>query len=182
MYFPKCNFDTKGNPAPKGTIPRAICTDEFKTLSGGNTEHIMTDVHIMTQPIEMLEMAYQRDQTMSPFGIPLIHGKQTYDYDFGSPKAPDVATLRRFELPSKGQNNAPILDESHFGWKIADCTECHDDTRQPLGHGGHSWPINSADGFDVTQPYFCASCHGNNGAPVAHKTETRCFMCHSRDN
>ncbi|RTR33581.1 hypothetical protein [Shewanella atlantica] len=95
----------------------------------------------------------------------------------------DIVTLRSFKPATKqGENGkAPLLDETHFGWKVADCTQCHNDEKDPKGHGGYSWPVNAADGFNETQPYYCSTCHGNNGAPAGHGREARCFWCHSED-
>lgn len=78
--------------------------------------------------------------------------------------------------------NAPVLDESHFGWKMADCSSCHNEDKNPLGHGGQSWPVNAAAGFDEIQPYYCATCHGNNGAPQRHNYDHRCTYCHNPNN
>lgn len=96
----------------------------------------------------------------------------------------DTAIVRKL-IPATEESpvgNAPILQETHFGWKIADCTQCHNDQKDPNGHGGASWPVNAADGFDVQQPHYCATCHGNNGATPRHAQETRCSFCHNAFN
>ncbi|WP_028114919.1 hypothetical protein [Ferrimonas kyonanensis] len=95
----------------------------------------------------------------------------------------DIVTLRTLTPATEESQHgkAPLLNENHFGWKVADCTLCHNEEAAPQGHGGYSWPVNAADGFDEIQPYYCSTCHGNNGAPEAHGREARCFWCHSED-
>ncbi|MBY6226185.1 hypothetical protein [Ferrimonas balearica] len=108
------------------------------------------------------------------------------NYDMNSCKGGvcGTAVLRKL-TPATAANpvgNAAVLDETHFGWKIADCTQCHNEQRDPNGHGGASWPVNAADGFDVQQPHYCATCHGSNGATARHDQETRCSFCHNAKN
>lgn len=95
----------------------------------------------------------------------------------------DVHLLQTLKVADKNNlsGNAHLLDESHFGWKIADCSLCHNENKDPNGHGGFSWPVNHAAGFNNIQPYYCATCHGNNGAPEMHSYTASCFWCHSQD-
>lgn len=92
----------------------------------------------------------------------------------------DIATLQRLTPATEDHpvGNAPIVKEDHFGWKIADCAQCHNEQKDPKGHGGHSWPVNAADGFDEQQAYYCSTCHGNNGAPDGHGRISSCYWCH----
>ncbi len=58
------------------------------------------------------------------------------------------------------------LTESHFGWKLPDCSTCH----------------NAANSHVVEEmaPWECAECHGNNGAPDSHGELLTCGFCHAQ--
>lgn len=96
-------------------------------------------------------------------------------------------------------NNATApLDDSHFGWGIADCGNCHSldgihsdgDIADSLGvnptpiniydEGVQSYPVTDKSEL-VIAPFQCAQCHGSNGAPKGHGETGRCFWCHSED-
>jgi hypothetical protein len=90
------------------------------------------------------------------------------------------------------------LDESHFGWGVADCGTCHslngihatDDIGVTLGvnpkpisihdEGLTSYSVDNPSQL-VIAPYECAACHGSNGAPKGHEETARCFWCHAED-
>ncbi len=59
----------------------------------------------------------------------------------------------------------PDLDESHKGWKMANC-----------------WAAGCHDKSDTHRqdklPYQCAECHGANGAKLGHTSQTPCTSCH----
>jgi len=63
-----------------------------------------------------------------------------------------------------GCDEAPQLDSGHPGWQHPDCKACH----------------GSSHNQDK-DPYECAGCHGNNGAPDApseHTADLQCDDCH----
>lgn len=105
------------------------------------------------------------------------------DYGQGT-VAPDISTLRVLQVATveNPSGSTKILNEEHFGWEIADCTQCHNEDKDPKGHGGRNWPVNAADGFNETQPYYCATCHGSNGATKGHDAIGTCYWCHNSDN
>lgn len=145
-------------------------------------EHVRNGTEVNLQYGDVFEMYVGKDE--------LQHTRDTLGVKGDQPLYPteDVtgtAVLRPMYAATEETKigNALILDENHFGWKIADCTQCHKDTvDNKLGHGGQPWPVNSVDGFDYMQPYYCATCHGSNGAPQGHNRAARCFWCHNTNN
>lgn len=63
--------------------------------------------------------------------------------------------------PDPGDGEPPQLTMSHSGWKVANCTACH--------NSSHTAGMN---------PYECASCHGDNGATTFHNANRDCSSCH----
>ncbi|TKB56513.1 hypothetical protein [Ferrimonas aestuarii] len=132
------------------------CIDNWFTLFGGVSTHRMLDTLPMVMPQQFLsiywfanmenawEMAHRNYGPDGQFPI----------YDVKEAKAP--------------------LDESHFGWQVADCALCHNQDEIHLDGDSPALPAD-------TQPYYCASCHGSNGAPQGHGEQARCFWCHSSD-
>lgn len=203
---PTCDFNRDGSSPATGLDPidPQICKEEWQSFNGigGFLLNDVYDATILTYPPEYIGLASIQYFGNNSVEVDLKSGAVMEMYvaenelqhtvlnnlgDFDLYPTPDVtgtATLRYF--PSATQDtvvgNAPILNEQHFGWKIADCTECHNDEKNPLGHGGQNWPTNSTDGFDYAQPYYCSSCHGNNGAPDGHNRGARCFWCHNTNN
>jgi len=168
-----CDFSSQGI-----IVDPEHCRRDWQSRFGGNVVHQMSDRWVMNQPPEFV-MAGFKDH-YETWGMPEYSGKDRVERDFNLEEdGSDVMTLQVFTLPE--DNDRLVLQPSHFGWGIADCTECHNETKQPLGHGGYSWPVNSSDGFDEVQPYYCATCHGNNGAPKAHGETARCFWCHDSE-
>ncbi|QIZ77262.1 hypothetical protein [Ferrimonas lipolytica] len=208
---PRCDFKHDGTPTEKneGEIDDEICQREFQSFLGigGNNLGEVAGANIIRYPPEYMALiALQSEELFYIDDIILNEDKvvevrlaenelQRYGmdgvYDFdkfpegeGIEVVTETATLRPLEMATTESKigNAPIVDETHFGWKIADCSQCHNDEKNSLGHGGQSWPTNTTDGFDNIQPYYCATCHGNNGAPEAHNRSARCFWCHNTYN
>jgi len=156
-------------------------TDHYNTVNNYGVDFLFLGyTHIIgndLEPDQQLQVFVDDNKLLrSDFG----------NYDSSSCKSGecDTAVVRKL-IPATEESpvgNAPILKQTHFGWKIADCTQCHNDQRDPKGHGGASWPVNASDGFDVQQPHYCATCHGNNGATPRHAQETRCSFCHNAKN
>ncbi|MGS0681980.1 hypothetical protein ACVBIL_12530 [Shewanella sp. 125m-7] len=168
-----CDFSSQGL-----IVPAEDCRRDWQSRFGGTVLHLMSDVWVMNQPPEYAAAAYL--DHYKTWGMEEFSGNDIVERDFSEAEdGSDIMTLQVFALPDAEEE--PVLQSTHFGWGIADCTECHNETKSPLGHGGHSWPINSSDGFDQTQPYYCATCHGSNGAPDAHGETARCFWCHDSD-
>jgi len=80
--------------------------------------------------------------------------------DTGTPDTPadDLAV----EAETHATPAAPQLTDAHQGWKNPKCLTCHT-------YDQHN------DGDD---PYLCAGCHGNNGAPNRHNDVAKCSTCH----
>lgn len=175
----KCDFSSPAGGGQDILVDPEHCRLDWNSNFGGNALHIMPDVGVMNQPVGFAMAAIKSHYEL--FGMTEYSGKVVTQRDFSPLEdGSDVMTLQVFPLPE--DNQGPILEETHFGWGIADCTECHNEAKDPNGHGGYSWPINSSDGFDVTQPYYCATCHGNNGAPNGHGETARCFWCHAGES
>ncbi|AZG73290.1 hypothetical protein [Shewanella livingstonensis] len=203
---PACNFNRDGSSPASGMDPinPAVCAKEWQTFNGtGAVNNEFTyDSRIMTYPWEYLQLVSFKFEQRNSIDVDLHKDHKIDVYiakdelqhttldslgDFDMYPTADVTgtgTLRYLPAATSETQvgNAKILDQTHFGWKIADCTECHNDKKDPLGHGGQSWPTNSADGFDYPQPNYCATCHGNNGAPEGHNRGARCFWCHNTNN
>lgn len=174
--FAQCDFSSGANGNQDLIVDRKTCQQDWAFLFGGDHLHIMSDVWVMNQPVEYVKASIGSHYPI--WGMPEYNGKEIAERDFSSEQdGSDIMTLQVFPLPE--DDDRLVLQPSHFGWGVADCTECHNADKAPQGHGGYSWPINSSDGFDEAQPYYCATCHGSNGAPLAHGDSARCFWCHS---
>ncbi|QIZ76106.1 hypothetical protein [Ferrimonas lipolytica] len=202
---PMCNINLDGtSSAPgEGQVDPETCTKEwlsYRAIGGATLNDVSGSVVLPFAPeVMMLADVDTRDLYNVPeidlredgiVSVYVADDKLEHttlnsrgDFDLYPTKdASEVADLRLLAAATAPQGNSVILDETHFGWKIADCTQCHNSEKQPLGHGGASWPTNSADGFDDIQPYYCATCHGNNGAQEGHNRSARCFWCHNSNN
>jgi len=197
QLYPNCLFDENGATLPKeqvekilskqaqSPIDRKTCLQDWTGAFGGGIVHVMPDAHPLTYG--HLNILLMSNDLGPQFGLSLEkdnlrEGDKTRTWDLNKdPEIEDLVTLQTFNLPEQPVGKAPILNETHFGWKVADCTLCHSEEKTPKGHGGFAWPVNSADGFDEVQPYYCATCHGSNGAPASHGELDRCFWCHSND-
>lgn len=198
--IPPCNFGLDGTPEGEGRLTKEECISEYFAWGnlGGNEisevigsiglsyppEYIgmwgkmsynawvgVLDVDLKNNP-ELKTNVYITDDMLQLADLPLA-------WD-GQGKLNGVLTRKYAAAEPVG--NASILNETHFGWKIADCTQCHNEEKNPLGHGGYSWPVNSAEGFDFIQPYYCSTCHGANGAPDQHDFAAKCFACHNKNS
>ncbi|WP_246028440.1 hypothetical protein [Shewanella atlantica] len=179
----KCDFSSPAGGSQDLVVDPEHCRLDWQSSFGGTKMHIMSDVWVINQPEEYALALYGDHYQL--FGMEEYSGKATTERDFSPQEdGSDIMTLQVFDLPddSGSASDKAILKPEHFGWGIADCTECHNAEKAPLGHGGYSWPINSSDGFSETQPYYCATCHGNNGAPQGHGETARCFWCHAGDS
>ncbi|RTR37885.1 hypothetical protein EKG38_16505 [Shewanella canadensis] len=174
---PTCNWSIDGSPDGETRVSKEVCEKDWGGPFGGEHIHLMQDVY----PIRFgyMDLYWAYGNMHDYFGPKERNGQETIQWNFANDSSPDISVVRTLQLPKDATGSAPILNQDHFGWKIADCTQCHNQEVNPLGHGGHAWPINSSDGFDITQPYYCASCHGSNGAPKAHGEDARCFFCHA---
>ncbi|WP_299794836.1 hypothetical protein [uncultured Shewanella sp.] len=177
--FAKCNFGIDGTPDGEPKVSHKTCWEEWNTYFGGNMLHLMTDVWVMNQGVEQIHLTYKSHYDI--FDMEEFNGNFPKERDFSEANdGSDIVTLRTLSLPVEETSTLPLLKASHFGWGIADCETCHND-KTPNGHGGFPWPVNSVDGFDTVQPYYCASCHGSNGAPEGHGETARCYWCHSEN-
>ncbi|ABV36579.1 hypothetical protein Ssed_1970 [Shewanella sediminis HAW-EB3] len=194
---PLCDFGLDGTPDGEGRLTQEQCTDEWLTrlpIQGNNVAEVagnnlhayppeymlllgpavlaplngVVEVDLINFPDARTEV-YVTDDMLEMADVP-----DAYDM-----QGKETAVLTAKYAATEPVGKARILDENHFGWKISDCTLCHNEEKQPLGHGGQSWPTNAVEGFDYQQPYYCATCHGANGAPKGHNRGARCFWCHS---
>ncbi|WP_153914401.1 hypothetical protein [Shewanella sp. TC10] len=190
--YPDCNWNAQGENVAADSpdkISKEICRAEWAGTFGGTLIHLMSDVYVHNYLPENTVTRYGNQYaSWNPDVIsrPYDSDYQVDDllvHDFSEAKdGSDVKTIRIHKLPTENsKNNAKILTETHFGWGIADCTLCHNEEKDPKGHGGANWPTAYTDGFDNTQPAFCASCHGANGGKAGHGELDTCFWCHDRD-
>ncbi|MBY6106381.1 hypothetical protein KUW19_07715 [Ferrimonas balearica] len=157
FFVGKCQWLTQENGG-KHTIETAqLCIDSWYSQFGGNDIHVMTDMAVMNNPREVITLSWNYDM-YDKFEVTQRHHVRDGKYE--------VYDVSRAVAP---------LDETHFGWKVADCGVCHSIDNIHL-NGGDSLVIP-----DVIEPYYCASCHGSNGAPEGHGETARCYWCHSED-
>lgn len=133
-----------------------ICFEEWGNSFGGGHIHHMTDAWVTTYP---------------PGAVKLVW--QTKQWDLWNATEQNIAGDGQFPVYDIEQAIAP-LDDNHFGWKVADCGMCHSLDKIHLEGDSPALP-------DQAEPYFCASCHGSNGATAGHGETSRCFWCHSKD-
>lgn len=175
------NFGLDGKTGSEGQLDFDTCFRDFFAWNqqGGYHGMLTASARIQRYSHGPVWVSFVPMDMMIPYILPEYSANETIEHNFGND---DTVILQTLDVPTTAEDGiAPILDDNHFGWQIADCNQCHNAEKDPKGHGGHSWPVNSADGFSVTQPYYCASCHGSNGAPERHNIDTSCFWCHSKD-
>lgn len=201
-----CNhFDLHGQPRTVGDdktpyLDDVSCIINFKSnTTGGYTIQEPTSSHQVPYGFEFMRLIPYPKARDSFANHPSYADKfDSKNFNFNNSKQTiansksltlnsvpdDNIYLHTIEIATKENTvgNATVLDESHPGWKIADCTLCHNAQKDPKGHKGSVWPTNpefDASGDPVQQPYYCASCHGNNGAPKSHGRTQSCYWCHS---
>lgn len=130
------------------------CIADFNNQFGGNMLHHMSDSWVINYPHEVVQ--FKKSSQNGLWQVPTYHyADGQYDwYDISKAVAP--------------------MDESHFGWGIADCSQCHSIDNVHLNGDSPLLP-------PTAEPYYCAQCHGSNGAPSGHGEEARCHWCHSED-
>ncbi|QIZ78332.1 hypothetical protein [Ferrimonas lipolytica] len=130
------------------------CKEDFAQSFGGNFVHIMPDNWVIDNPPEVISFKWDYQNT-------LWHTPEFF-WDDGQLPWYDISQAVK------------PMDDSHFGWGIADCAVCHS---QENTHVTGDSPALS----DTTRPYYCASCHGSNGAPQGHGEMSRCHWCHTKE-
>jgi len=133
-----------------------FCKDDWNDIFGGNKIHLMSDQWVINSTPELVQLQWHTVQN-GLWGVPTVN------------KAGDG----KYQVYDISQAIAP-LNDTHFGWKIADCSQCHSLEKTHLK--GDS-PILPA----AVEPYYCASCHGSNGGPNGHGESARCSWCHVED-
>ncbi|WP_157509016.1 hypothetical protein [Ferrimonas futtsuensis] len=183
-------------PMAGGSIDE--CRRLFSTRQGNgglNINHDMSNA-VINYGIDIMVLNYSTlntpDLVTDENYLGYLGDKHIYRSDYGSydintscgekPCIPVTLIEHNIATEEAPVGNAPVLDKEHFGWKMADCALCHNAEKNPLGHGGQSWPVDSAAGFKEIQPYYCATCHGSNGAPKRHSYDTYCVQCHNPNN
>lgn len=132
-----------------------VCKEEWNYTFGGNQLHQMTDSWLQTYPHEVIRIKWI---DMGPMA------------EITEINNPDDGKFSVYDITKADAK----LTESHFGWKVADCGLCHSIDNIHLNGDSPELP-------DSVEPYFCASCHGGNGAPEGHGEQSRCHWCHSQD-
>ncbi|WOT06789.1 hypothetical protein [Shewanella youngdeokensis] len=151
----KCEMlrDTDGNLSAENAQE---CIDHWYAIFGGNNTHVMTDVSVMSNGKEYISFNWKDNM-----------------YELWEVTQKNTAEDGQYPIYDINEAIAPLA-ETHFGYGIADCGLCHSMDNIHLNGDSPVLPDN-------TEPYFCASCHGSNGAPVGHGETSRCFWCHSND-
>ncbi|USD39085.1 MULTISPECIES: cytochrome c3 family protein [Ferrimonas] len=125
---------------------------KFGLPFGGNDPHLTGDAMIIYGPeyINYIGAAFSNK-----------YGNQQASSGCDA-DAPEIDPSR---IKDVSKARAP-LTESHFGWKLPDCSTCH----------------NAANSHVVEEmaPWECAECHGNNGAPDSHGELLTCGFCHAQ--
>ncbi|QIZ77273.1 hypothetical protein [Ferrimonas lipolytica] len=154
------------------------CIDHWSGTFGGNKLHIAMDQMVRNHGMNYIYFSWVKKMfwlygatELNSVNQDRVNGNE---YLFPTPvrEAVVIADISKAVAP---------LSDTHFGWGIADCAQCHNEQKDPLGHGGSSWPLASGTEVTEIQPFHCASCHGNNGAMEGHGETSRCFWCHSED-
>jgi hypothetical protein len=176
--------DSEGSVSARGGVTGDGLIDEgcepeinIKDWFYEGENHFFPDTKVINNTVEWVLVKYDFKERLSPEGGIRIAGDGKYPvYDINNAIEP--------------------LNESHFGWKVADCGTCHSlKTIHKNGDMGSlgvsSTPVRSnsdvqfyplKDGEElVVAPYQCAQCHGNNGGLLGHGETSRCFWCHSED-
>lgn len=132
-----------------------VCYREWFRDFGGNMVHIFIDTVVLRYPVETADLHF------TSFFPMIWHYEENHVED------------GKYQVYDVSEPVAPLTPE-HFGWNVADCSTCHsiEDTHVK----GDSPAIP-----DTAEPYYCAQCHGSNGAPEGHGETGRCFWCHSKD-
>ncbi|RTR38673.1 hypothetical protein EKG38_10865 [Shewanella canadensis] len=183
---PDCSqFGLDGKPDGEGQLDLDTCRRDFANFNeqGGYKGNIAVSARIARYPQGEVTLNYV-DMSAMMTGKSELNSDIPSEWDFSQGKDnTEVYLLETLKAADENNpsGNAPIVDSNHFGWQIADCALCHNETKDPKGHGGASWPVNKAAGFDVVQPYYCSTCHGSNGAPEMHSNKASCYWCHSQD-
>lgn len=146
-----------------------ICIDHWYGTFGGNKLHVALDNMVRNHGMEYIYFSWVKKMFWI-YGTTELNSVNE-ERQNGSELYP-IAVNEMVEIADISKAIAP-LTEDHFGWNVADCGLCH--TISEIHQG------DSAIVPEKTQPYYCASCHGNNGAPQGHGETTRCFWCHSED-
>jgi hypothetical protein len=171
-------LDAVGDPARLEDCDPAIT--EVSDWYNDQEFHFFSDTWVMNYPGDLLSVV-----NLSMYGF---YPEKVSQRIVGDGKWP-IADINDAIEP---------LDESHFGWGVADCGTCHslngihakDDIGVTLGvnpkplsiydEGLTSYPVDNPSQL-VIAPFECASCHGSNGAPKGHGESAACFWCHSED-
>ncbi|MEZ9540337.1 cytochrome c3 family protein [Shewanella sp. 10N.286.51.B8] len=146
------------------------CIDHWYGTFGGNKLHVAMDNMVRNHGMEYIYFSWVKKMFLV-YNVSEVNSVNearlmgdTYRFPAQVEKAEKIADISKAIAP---------LTEEHFGWNIADCQLCHskDDIHKS----------KAVDTLERDEPYFCASCHGGNGAPEAHGETARCFWCHSED-
>lgn len=133
-----------------------LCYEEWGNGFGGAYVHIMSDTWVTRYSVGAIHLNYFNAMPMA-----------------FKPSELNSASDGKYPVHDINKAVAPLTDK-HFGWKVADCGMCHSLDNIHLNGDSPALP-------DTIEPYFCASCHGNNGATLGHGETARCFWCHSKD-
>ncbi|GIU28247.1 hypothetical protein TUM4433_16190 [Shewanella schlegeliana] len=121
-----------------------------------NSPHIMPDKVVLVSP-ELIKWRY------ASFYDSYGEWQKFMAYDLNDPYKNTRHKVKTAQWP---------LEASHFGWKVADCAQCHttadmdfECTKQLKEPG-------------LLEPAKCAECHGANGASDGHLEKAMCVRCH----
>ncbi|WP_028111188.1 cytochrome c3 family protein [Ferrimonas kyonanensis] len=147
---------------------------EFCAFFGGHLIHVMPDNRVLRHATEEIHLFWydlwvtldpEQGETRSKKKWPAKPEHYQFYMDPTNPIPDGIKDL-------KDINNALApLTNSHFGWGVADCSQCHS------VEGIHA-KNDAGERFERVRAYECAECHGSNGAPKGHEMNGRCFWCH----
>ena len=153
------------------------CIDHWYGTFGGNKLHVAMDNMVRNHGMEYVYFSWVKKMFL------VYNVSQVNSVNEGRL----AGDTYRFPAQVRGEDYIDIADineavaplnDTHFGWNIADCALCHGINDI---HVSEDAPVLDEEDKVKVKPYFCASCHGGNGAPFAHGETSRCFWCHSDD-
>lgn len=152
-------------------------SEEFCGFFGGQLVHIMSDNRVLRNAPEEMHLFWydlwntlDSEESFDDEGNRIKKKWSAKEDHYQYYSDPTNPLPEGFTVPDIDKAIAP-LTETHFGWGIADCGQCHSVEQIHMKN-------DAGERFDMVRPHECAECHASNGAPQGHDMVGRCFWCH----